>query len=181
VRPEAFAGKLNAQLSGGKSYDIHADLAHCDGVARTFSAHGSRLLPMQYPEGCPIHPSYPAGHATNSGAGATIIKAFFNESFPIPKPVEANADGSALEPYSGPPLTLGGEINKLAHNIALGRDAGGVHYRSDSIQGMHVGEAVAISVLRDYSRTYRERFDGFLLTKFDGQKIKITGGKVLPA
>ena len=181
VRPEAFAGCLDAQAGGRKSYDIHADLVHCEGVARSFSAHGSRLLPMNYPEGCPVHPSYPAGHATNAGAGATIIKAFFNESFPIPKPVQATADGSALEPYSGSALTLGGEINKLAHNISLGRDAGGVHYRSDGVQGMHVGEAVAISVLQDYSRTYRERFDGFVLTKFDGQKITISGGKVQPA
>ena len=181
IRPEAYGGKLDAQVSGRNALDIHSDLVHCDGVARTFSAHGSRLLPMCYPEGSPAHPSYPAGHATNAGAGATIIKAFFNESFPIPKPVQANADGSALEPYSGAPLTLGGELNKLAHNVSLGRDAGGVHYRSDGVQGMHIGEAVAISVLRDYSRTYRERFDGFTLTKFDGQKIKISGGKVQPA
>ena len=125
-----------------------------------------------------MHPSYPAGHATNVGAGVTMLKAFFNESMPVPNPVQANADGSALDPYAGPPLTLGNELNKLAHNVSLGRDAGGVHYRSDGIQGMRVGEAVAISVLKDYSRTYQERFDGFVLTRFDGQKIKIVNGQV---
>ena len=179
ARPEAFGGRLDNHLSGKKSYDIHADLLHCDGVARSFSAHGSRLLPVPYPEGSPTHPSYPAGHATNVGSGATILKAFFNEDMVVPKPLQANADGSALEPYTGPPLTLGNEINKLAHNISLGRDSGGVHYRSDGIQGMRVGEAVAISVLRDYSRTYREHFDGFTLTKFDGQKIRIVNGTII--
>jgi hypothetical protein len=178
IRPEAFSGRLDNHLSGLKSYDIHSDLLQCDGVARSFSAHGTRLLAQCYPEGSPIHPSYPAGHATNAGAGATILKAFFNEDMIVPNPVQAKADGSGLEPYQGAPLTLGGEINKLAHNVSLGRDAGGVHYRSDGIQGMKLGETVAISILRDYSRTYAERFDGFVLTRFDGQKIRIANGRI---
>jgi len=73
-------------------------------------------------------------------------------------------------------LTLGNEINKLANNIALGRDAASVHYRSDSIQALSVGEQQAIGLLRDYSRTYRERFAGFTLTRFDGRKVRIHGG-----
>jgi len=40
----------------------------------------------------------------------------------------------------GAGLTLGNEIDKLAANIALGRDAAGVHYRSDSARGLFVGE-----------------------------------------
>src|SRR5262249_25644979 len=74
----------------------------------------------------------------------------------------ATADGLALEPWQGAGLTLGNEIDKLASNIALGRDAAGVHYRSDSINGLVVGEQQAIGLLRDYSRTYNERFDGFI-------------------
>ena len=85
----------------------------------------------------------------------------------------------ALESWQGKPLTLGNEIDKLAYNISLGRDAGGVHYRSDSIQGLLEGEQQAIGILCDYSRTYNERFEGFVLTKFDGKKIKIAGGKVV--
>jgi hypothetical protein len=71
---------------------------------------------------------------------------------------------------------LGNEISKLADNIALGRDAAGVHYRSDSIRGIKVGERQAIGLLADYSRTYHERFDGFVLTKFDGRKIRVANG-----
>lgn len=35
------------------------------------------LLPMAFPEGSPMHPSYGAGHATVAGACVTIVKAFF--------------------------------------------------------------------------------------------------------
>jgi hypothetical protein len=34
--------------------------------------------------------------------------------------------------------------------------------------------------LRDYSRTYNERFDGFIVRKFSGERVKITSGEVLP-
>jgi hypothetical protein len=179
LRPEVFAGRIETHLSGKKKYDIHADVLNCDAVARLKAANGARLLPVAFPEGSPTHPSYPAAHACTAGACATILKAFFNEELAVPEPVEAKADGSALEAWQGKPLTLGGEIEKLACNIALGRDAAGVHYRSDSIQGLLVGEQQAVGLLCDYSRTYNERFDGFVLTKFDGKKIKIVSGKVV--
>jgi hypothetical protein len=69
----------------------------------------------------------------------------------------------------------------LASNIALGRDAAGVHYRSDSINGLCVGEEQALGLLCDYRRTYNERFDGFLLSTFRGQKIKVLNGELKPA
>jgi len=39
--------------------------------------HQNYLLPMAFPEGSPMHPSYAAGHATVAGACVTILKAFF--------------------------------------------------------------------------------------------------------
>ena len=160
---------------------MHGDVLHCDAVGRLKAANGTRLLPVAFPEGCPTHPSYPAANATNAGACATILKAFFNEDFPIPKPVQATPDGSGRESWDGDTLTLGGEIAKLASNIALGRDAAGVHFRSDSIEGLFVGEEQAIGVLCDYSRTYNERFAGFVLARFDGRKIEIANGAVKTA
>ncbi len=136
-----------------------------------FSKHGTYLLPMAFPEGSPTHPAYPAGHAGISGACATILKAFFNEDFVIPNPVVASADGLSLVPYEGPPLTVGGELNKLAANITLGPDIAGVHWRSDSIEGINLGEQVAIGALRDIRATFHEPFEGFRLTKFDGTSI----------
>ena len=80
----------------------------------------------------------------------------------------------------GAGLTLGNEIDKLAANIALGRDAAGVHCRSDSVRGLFVGEQQALGPLRDYSRTYNERFDGFIVRKFNGEKVKIASGEAQP-
>jgi len=176
ARPETVGGRIDVHLSGRKSYDINPAILHSDAMARTKEMNGSYLLSMAYPEGCPTHPSYPAAHAVNAGACATILKAFVNESYKIPQPVEASADGSRLEPWRGDALLLGDEIDKLASNIALARDAAGVHFRSDSISGLTLGEDVAIGLLADYSRTYSERFDGFALTRFDGARVRISGG-----
>jgi hypothetical protein len=178
LRPECFAGRIEAHVSGRKPYDMHSEILNCDAIARTKAAHGSCLLPQAFPEGCPTHPSYPSAHATNAGGCATILKAFFNEDYPIPHPFEATADGSELTPWKGERLTLGNEINKLANNIALGRDAAGVHYRSDSMNGLFVGEQQALGLLCDYSRTYNERFDGFILSTFSGEKVRIVNGEL---
>ena len=156
------------------------DILQCEAVARVRSLYGTRLLPVAYPEGCPTHPSYPAAHACNAGACATVLKAFFDVDYVLPHAVESKADGSALDTWRGAGLTLGNEIDKLAGNIALGRDAAGVHFRSDSIRGLFVGEQQAIGLLRDYSRTYNEHFEGFIVRKFDGSRVKIASGEVRP-
>ncbi len=97
-----------------------------------------------------------------------------DESFVIPNPVVPDPnDPTQVIPYSGPPLTVGGELNKLATNLAIGRDIGGIHWRSDVAAGLAVGEEVAIGILRDEKLGYAEKFDGFTLTKFDGTKITI--------
>jgi hypothetical protein len=51
-----------------------------------------------------------------------------------------------------------------------------VHFRSDSINGLALGEAVAIDLLAEYSRTYSERFDGFVLTRFNDKKVWVSNG-----
>jgi hypothetical protein len=98
----------------------------------------------------------------------TVLKAFFNEGFILTQPVVASADGLSLLPYKGTALTVGGELNKLAANIALARNTAGVHWRSDSIAGLTLGEEVAVGILRDLRATYPEHFSGFRLTTFDG-------------
>ncbi|WP_247747120.1 vanadium-dependent haloperoxidase [Alkalihalobacillus sp. BA299] len=173
LRPEEFGGRVHNHVTGAANYPIHQELLHSQAISKVFSQYGTYLLPISYPEGCPTHPAYPAGHACIAGAGVTVLKAFFNEAFVIPNPVTASQDGDSLVPYQGSTLTLGGELNKLASNIALGRDTAGLHWRSDGIEGIKFGEAVALQVLRDYRKTYNENFHGFTLTKFDGTKIHI--------
>ena len=178
LRPEVYGARMHNQLSAVKSYDIFHELLNCEGVSRVKAANGTSLLPVTYPEGSPTHPSYPAAHATIAGACATVLKAFFSEDFLFPDAVDVSRDGFSLDRWTGPRLTLGDEIDKLAGNISYGRGAAGVHYRSDSTQGLLLGEAQAIGLLCDYSLTYRERFDGFVLTRFDGRRIRIANGEV---
>ncbi|HEY7161492.1 MAG TPA: vanadium-dependent haloperoxidase, partial [Acidobacteriota bacterium] len=176
LRPEEFGGRVQNHLAGAAKYPIHKDLLTPPGSAVLDAIHnkyGSYLLPMAYPEGCPLHPSYPAGHAVIAGACATVLKAVFEESFVLPGSVVASVDGLKLQPFNGETLTLGGEVNKLASNITFARDTAGVHWRSDGVQGILLGEAVAISILRDLKRTFVEFFNGFSLTKFNGETITI--------
>lgn len=173
LRPEEFGGRVHNYLSGKADYPINEELLKSNVLSKVFDKYNSYLLPMAYPEGCPAHTAYPSGHATFTGAGVTILKAFFNEDYVIPYPVVASSNGLKLFDYCGNPLTVGGELNKLAANIAIGRNFAGVHYRSDGEEGMKLGEQVAIGMLRDCKYIYREKFDGFTLTKFDGTKIKI--------
>ena len=172
VRPEAFAGLIQNMKTTGQQYAIHHEILDSSVLTAVHNKYGTYLLPMAYPEGSPAHPSYPAGHAVFAGAGATILKAFFDETFVIPAPVVASADGTLLNPYAGT-LTVGNELNKLASNISLGRDAPGVHWRTDGLEGLHLGEAAAISLLQDVSHNYNETFPGFTFTKFDGTTIVI--------
>jgi len=173
IRPEAMSGRIHHTKTGRKAYLVHNNVLDSHALEESFRRHGSFLLPQAYPEGSPTHPSYPAGHATISGACATMLKAFFDESAEIPGPVRVNADGTNLLAYEGPALTVGGELNKLAANISLGRDFAGVHYRSDGIEGLSLGEEVAIHVLRELMLTYNEQFEGFSFTRFNGERITI--------
>nr|WP_272507356.1 vanadium-dependent haloperoxidase [Clostridium aestuarii] len=173
LRPEEFGGRVHNKLIGDASYPINSELLKCKAISKVFNKYGTYLLPMAYPEGSPTHTSYPAGHACIAGAGVTMLKAFFNEDFIIPNSVVASADGLSLIPYSGKPLTIGGELNKLGSNLSLGRDTAGVHWRSDGIEGLKIGEAVAIGILHDFKKTYNEDFKGFCFTKFDGNTIRV--------
>lgn len=174
LRPEEYGGRVHNHVTGQANYPMHEDLLNSTALQRTYAQWGTYLLPQQYPEGVPPHPAYPAGHATIAGACATVVKAFMKEDTIIENPVVASPDGMELLPYEGSDvLTVGGELNKLASNVSIGRDTAGVHWRSDSVEGMKLGERIAINVLRDLRYGYYEDFKGFNLTKFDGTQIVI--------
>ena len=67
-RPEAFGGRVHQTKRGAAGDPIHADLLNSMALQRTYGSKGSYLLPQAYPEGSPIHPSYPSGHGTVAGA-----------------------------------------------------------------------------------------------------------------
>lgn len=172
LRPEEFGGRVHHAMTGAVRYPIHADLARSGVLPAVQATTGAYLLPMAYPEGAPTHPAYPAGHATIAGACVTILKAFFDPARVVTSPVEATESGEALVSYAGV-LTVGGELNKLASNISFGRDAAGVHWRSDGAWGLYLGEQVALRFLLDLRRCFNERFPGFTVSRFDGTTVTI--------
>ena len=174
LRPEAFGGRIHVLKNGWANYPIHASVLNSHALALTSEIQGSYLLPMTFPEGSPTHPAYGAGHATVAGACVTILKALFDESFPVPHPVVPSNDGLALVDYNSSDilLTVGGELNKLASNVATGRNHAGVHWRTDGINSLLLGEQVAVKVLRDHKLLLNEP-GKFIFTGFLGNPIEI--------
>ena len=99
------------------------------------------------------------------------MKFFFDGNFVIPNAVVPTSDGVSLVSYTGSDagqLTVNGELNKLGHNVSFGHGIqAGIHWRSETDTSLLLGEAVALSFLRDRARTYNEPFT-VELTKFDG-------------
>lgn len=213
LRPDAFGGLVqNVQVSGTNPFNLDAStfatystpageidllawvksyntVQETNAVQNPLTppAAETYLLSQMYPEGSPVHPSYPAGHATYSGACITVLKAFFQNDFLIKNlitPVEPNpADLTQLIPLPAQEanlLTVAGELNKLAYNIPMGRNFAGIHYRADGLQGILLGEQVALNYLRDRARCYNEQtFAGYVLTKFDGTQVQITADGIV--
>jgi hypothetical protein len=138
-----------------------------------------------------MFPAYGAGHATVAGACTTILKAWFKEDdkinnpqIPNPAKLEPTGEellkGEHLAAYTEADkddMTIGGELNKVASNIACGRNWAGVHYRSDYIESVLLGEQIAIGILQEQAITYNEKF-ACTLTKFDGNRIEFDGPKI---
>lgn len=80
-------------------------------------------------------------------------------------------------------LTIEGELNKLAQNVAMGRSMGGVHWRTDNSRSLVLGEALAAEILADITtdsnekpsftfRTFARRADGL------PKKVLIERGRI---
>lgn len=197
LRPEAMAGRIHVKYLGNSSgqkvnFDVHPAFEQLDLPNRLYAQSGSLLLPMAFPEGSPTHPAYGAGHATVAGACTTILKAFFDSSQKFNSlrhartgapfmPVQAAADGLSLQAYTGSDaadLTIEGELNKLAGNIATGRNFAGVHWRSDYRESLLLGEKIAIGTLMDYAGVYNEPNVQFQFNSFTGHSVVVSNHQV---
>jgi hypothetical protein len=192
LRPEAMAQRIDYIQKGIFTGDVFNKIK--DNLAQgqetldeVFLRNGNYLLLMMYPEGSPTHPSCPAGHAVVAGACTTVMKAFLkthdSDNKPLfwPSTPRHSVDGDVLEIYDKSDkdkITIIGEINKLASNVSLGRDMGGVHYRADGDSGNVLGETFAIKYLqiklKEYSGLYNGMLSSFKLEKFNGEFIEIT-------
>ena len=183
LRPEVMAERVDRTLYAGAGYPVHSEILNSFSDSNRlggFMPAGNAFLPMAFPEGSPTHPAYGAGHGTVAGACVTILKAWFKETTRLVDigldPLQPTDDGLALVPYAGSDagdLTVGGELNKIASNVALGRNTAGVHWRSDATESLKLGEQIAIGILKEQRACYNEVFNGFSLTKFDGTTITV--------
>ncbi|MEL6767277.1 MAG: vanadium-dependent haloperoxidase [Pseudomonadota bacterium] len=92
----------------------------------------------------------------------------------IPFETACEFDGKGkLSPKHMCPLTLEGELNKLAANISIGRNMAGVHFFTDYYDSVRMGEEIAIGILEEQALGYET--DRFVLTvpTFDGELRRI--------
>jgi hypothetical protein len=174
-RPESGGGVVQLLKTGGLPSGDVAQLKNFDivlnsmALEQSYERYGSYLLSQAFSEGAPTHPAYPTGHGTVAGACITVLKFFLDGTAPFTYHVKPARDGLSLEPYNGPgPLTVNGELHKLAHNISFGHGIhAGIHWRSDTDYSLLLGEAVAIDFLMDQMYSYQEKVD-LMITKMDG-------------
>lgn len=166
------------------------NMAH-GATAYPAAARNTVLLPMAFESGSPVHPAYGAGHATVAGACVTLLKAWFKEetdmnvllankqpTHPVrwQERVQLVQPGhpftpAPLSPVASSGMTVGGELNKLAANVAMGRSMGGVHWRSDNTRSLRLGEQIATILMRRQCRDYAEGTPTWSYTSFDGHKV----------
>ena len=103
----------------------------------------------------------------------------------MPSQEDAYSDPSPITPqeteyelWGLDKLTVGGELNKIASNVAMGRTMGGVHWRSDNTRSLRLGEQIAIEILRKRTTEYAEKGVSFTLRSFDRKRIRIAAGEV---
>jgi hypothetical protein len=190
MRPEEYGALVEARRTSSTpvpqaSTELHNDVLSSAVLPKILAQHGSHFLPQAYPEGSPTHPCYTGGHATVAGACCTAIKFFFNGGQKL-RPllqaqgrdlVQPSSDGLSLVPYTGADrdqIDINGELSKVAFNVCFGHGVhAGIHFRSSNYWGVLLGEAVALSVLRDRAKSYFEPFT-INITKFDGTTATIT-------
>lgn len=172
------------------------------------NGHQNYFLPIAFTAGSPPHPSYGAGHATVAGACVTVLKAWFAEETRLkahlaatprhhPYPGHAAPEdpvglampdaAGVLVAYAGADaddVTVEGELNKIACNVAMGRSMGGVHWRTDNTRSMRLGEQIAAELLRSESLDYAERRLGgspptWSFRSFNGNDVLIFDGRVV--
>jgi hypothetical protein len=196
LRPEEYGALVEARRTKSTpkpqaANELHNDVLSSAVLPRILAKHGSHFLPQAYPEGSPTHPCYTGGHATVAGACVTAIKFFFDGKQKL-RPlllaqgrdlVQPSSDGLSLVPYTGADrdlIDVNGELSKVAFNICFGHGVhAGIHFRSSNYWGVLLGEAVALSVLKDRAKSYTEPFT-MNITKFDGTTATITNQNVDP-
>ena len=145
LRPEEAGGRLAPPPHRHQGLPAASQADQLGGAAAGVLAPWQLPVPPGLPRGLPHPPGLPGGHRHHRRRRVRVPKAMFNPDFVIPEPVVPSDDGRRCGPGEGEPLTVGGELDKLAFNMAFGRDTAGVHFRKDEIEGISLGEGDSYS------------------------------------
>ncbi len=199
LRPEALAGRVEKASQIGTDFpsignlftQLENTIQDTVNAIQLNNASNTKLLPMAFQEGSPMHPSYGAGHATVAGACITMLKAYFDTSAVLVRRgddilfakyssgdapvafVPDNTMNALTDVNDGSYLTLEGELNKLAANISIARNMAGVHYFSDYYDSLRMGEEIAIGILEEQALCYKTDPFVFSVPTFDGDVRRI--------
>jgi hypothetical protein len=171
LRPEEFGFLVHESKIGQPKVSINAQLLSSSILDLVYNKYGTYLLPQAYNSGCPTHPSYPSGHAVLAGALGTIVKAWFDCNQTI-KLFSVSADGQSLID-TGAETTIGNELNKLISNVAIFRNAAGIHYAQDAYNGNLFGEKIAIELLKEFVHRY-DLHVTFEFRSLEGHEVHIS-------
>jgi len=122
IRPEAYGGLIEKDIGDKNAIDMFKEQ-----MKDYYDLNKTWLLSIAYPEASPLHPSYIAGHAIVALASTALLKSWFDPRAEMPIMEVVNGELKETDRVS----TVGAELDKLALNIAFGRNMAGIHYNSD--------------------------------------------------
>jgi hypothetical protein len=140
--PEAYGQEIARTFFDRGSSKISDDLLQNRLMALLKSHQGNYLLSQVYPT--EAH-TFPSKTAIVTGACVTVLKFFYQTSTPLPI-YEPSPDGARLI-LTPRKTTVGAELDQLSFNIGLGRCWAGLNYPIDIIEGLKMGQQIALRYL----------------------------------
>ena len=151
IRPEEFGGSLRNKLVLGLQRPVHQQLLNSAALAAVHSRFGSALLPMAYPKDAPS--SGLSGRTCDlrwcvGNYAEGVLQ--HERGDDVNRGAQRRRVGAAARtrPHHSPRATRLTSWHRMWRSVEC---IGGVHWRSDSVQGMLLGESCAIAVLRTSS------------------------------
>jgi len=151
------------------------------------------MLPGTMVDNVPLMPADGAGHAIVAGACATLLKALFATHEADGQPVTLGTTapravgpaGAAQNGNCPPRPLLGCELDKLAGNVALGRNLAGGFWHAETRASLRLGERLALGLVQERlvaaARPASVSLDDFAGRRVVAGVVAGAGAAVLPS
>jgi len=188
IRAEEVAIEVHKAKTGVAPSNYNNNQLLNSGVlADIFAKQGTYFMSQTDNIGCVQEPTYPSGYTLIAAISTTVTKALIDPTDTM-LAYEPSADCQTLVPVMDGPthvrLNMCDELDKFAYNSASDRLFQGIHFRSDVMVSLKLGEDIAINYLQEHADRYANSLPsyswaggvqkkGFLLRKFDGTLLEI--------